>query len=228
MNTQYLVICEGVSECNCLLHLNRLMRALPPPEGCFRSLEFVGLPKTLDALTLKRKGVGSGEFGKVVQAYKGEYKRARSAKFLIWVDDDLYVRNDKSCGVNYERRPAGIPAFSFSTHNFEDYLALHLSDELFELWKSTCSANDHFSSPLYGADYERCFRLVLPDYKKGELPDDFLSLDALQNMVRHQQKLPAMATGPINRSRTFAADLAAILATAYPDVFRDGNCGKSQ
>ena len=219
MNTRYLVICEGVSECNYLQHLQRFVRELPLPVGTCSQLNFIGLPKSRDPQTLQRKGVGTGEYGKVVRAYKAERKRNRSAQFLIWVDDDLYVRNDKGCGVNYERKPQGIPDFSFSVHNFEDFVALHLPAELFERWRVEMSRAGHFENPLHGEDYGAVFEKILPKYQKGELPDGFVSVESLSNMIRHIGMLPEMSQGCLTRRQMFANDLAAILKEAYPDVF---------
>ena len=220
MDTRILVVCEGASECNYLLHLQRLLRELPPRVAEGVPLMLIGLPKERDPLTLRQKGVGTGEFGKVVSAYRCEQRKNPSARILVWVDDDLYVRDDKACGTNYARRPSGIPDFSFSVHNFEDFLALHFSDEQFKEWKRVFAATGHFQAPLHGTEYAPHFQQVWPQYKKADLPLGFVSVESLRNMIRHLARLPPMANGPINRVRTFAEDLSSILQQNYPDIFR--------
>lgn len=219
MDMRILIICEGASECNYLLHLQRFLRELPPPKGMSMPLVLIGLPKQRDPLTLRPKGVGTGEFGKVVRAYKNELRQNRSARFLIWVDDDLYVRNDQACGTHYNGKSGGIPDFSFSVHNFEDFLALHFPDEQFASWKTEFGSTGHFQSPLHGSEYAVHFQNILPKYKKGDLPIGFVSLDSLNNMIRHLRQLPPMARGCVTRVRTFAEDLTEILVHAYPDMF---------
>lgn len=220
MDTRILVVCEGASECNYLVHLQRLLRELPLRADGGVPLTLIGLPKDSDPLTLQQKGVGTGVFGKVVMAYKCEHRKNPSARILVWVDDDLYVRDDKACGTDYARRPSGIPDFSFSAHNFEDFLALHFPDEQFEAWKNMFAETGHFQVPLHGAEYEPYLQQVWPHYKKAELPLGFVSIESLCNMIRHLARLPPMADGPVNRVRTFAKDFSDILQQNYPDIFR--------
>lgn len=216
----YKVICEGVSECNYLLHLQRVLNALPFPEGCFAPLRLIASPKRLDPKTLKSIGVGSGVYGNVISDYQSEFKNNKTLPFIVWVDDDIYVRNDHDCQVNYNAKPSGIPDFSFSVHNFEDFLALHHPDDKFEEWKREFACTTHFNHPLHSVDYMPHYLKVFPDYRKGELPDGFITAETLKNMIRRGRELPLMTSGSLNSTRTFVADLSRILCTVYPDVFR--------
>lgn len=219
MDTHILVICEGASECNYLVHLQRFLRELPPLAVCGMPLTLIGLPKNYDPSTLRRKGVGTGTFGKIVSTYNAEWRKNKSARFLIWVDDDLYVRDDKMCGTHYAQKTNEVPDFSFSVHNFEDFIALHFPDGQFEEWKGVLGSTGHFQRPLHGAEYATHFQRIWPKYKKGDLPLDFVTDSSLRNMIRHLQSLPPMAEGGISRTRTFAQDLADILKQAYPEIF---------
>ena len=104
------VVCEGKSERNYLAALNRLLR----DSG-------IGLT-LLSPNPKKRDEDGGGHFRNVVQKYKDFRRNNRNVQPWIWVDWDLYLRNDQHCMELYESRPKGIPAFLFSIHNFEDFL----------------------------------------------------------------------------------------------------------
>jgi hypothetical protein len=216
----YIVICEGASECNYLRHLNQFLKSLPFPDGWFRPLNFIDRPKRINPLTLKNEGVGGGRFSKVQKAYKTEFRSNKCYPFLLWVDDDIYVRNDEGCLDSYNAKACGIPDFAFSIHNFEDFLALHLDDDGFEVWKTEFASTSHFSTPLHSEEYLLHFEKVMPGYKKNELPDGFVCETSLKNMMRHLSQLPPMGNGELRHMRVFAGELSQILQSTYSGIFR--------
>lgn len=145
------VICEGKSECNYLQAINRLLRE-------------AGI-----GLVLKAQDAGGGMYKKVEKAYKQCVKRERHTVAWIWVDYDLYERNDKGCKTAYKNKPKGIPDFLFSVHNFEDFLILHLTDDKVANWISTCK-DSHLLSPLHSNQYTPRLAQFFPNYTKGSLP----------------------------------------------------------
>ena len=99
-----IVVCEGSSEFAYIQELNRLMREME----C--------------SVVFRPIAVGSGFYAAVQSKYR-EIKRANPrGDICIWVDADIYIRNERNCNDAYRRRPAGVPAFLFSRQNFEDFL----------------------------------------------------------------------------------------------------------
>ncbi len=192
------VVCEGESEWTYLQRLNSALAAEPFPEGWSDvPIRFVGRPK--------KTGVGSGVFKAVERELRKEMKQNPSVEKWVWVDADLYVRNDKECGTNYRKRAAGIPPFCFSVFNFEDFLALHLDDEGFERWIGVMEESGHFKNPLHWDDYRGRFEKVMPGYRKGGLPADFVTLTSLGNLSRHLAQLPRVEWRGFMEKRMFAS-----------------------
>lgn len=90
----YMIVCEGASECNYLDHLNRFLATLPAPPNAMIPLRFIAVPRTIDRTTGTKIGCGGGAFNKVSKAYRSEWSNNKAYPFGIWVDSDLYVRND--------------------------------------------------------------------------------------------------------------------------------------
>lgn len=216
----YIVVCEGASECNYLLHLNRFLATLPPPRDAgLVPLRLIPRPKNVDPKTGVNVGCGGGDYGKVSKCYRSEHATNRSYPFGIWVDADLYVRNDKDCGTRYKGRPAGIPAFDFSVLNFEDFLALHADELLFEKWVHEMLSAGHFNRPLYWEEYEPHYLNVFTAYLKNSLPVDFISVESLRNLFRHMDMLPSVDRCGLTIDKTFAGFMKKILTEAYPQIW---------
>ena len=220
MDGVYLVICEGESECNYLGHLNRFLSTLPlPASGGPVALRFIPKPTREDPVKGRAIGCGSGDFTKVSKAYKAEQKKNRHATFAIWVDADLYVRNDKGNRDKYESRPAGIPSFNFSLLNFEDFLALHADEAHFAAWVEEMRKAGHFECPCHWEAYEPHCLKVFPEYQKNRLPVDFMTKDRLTNLFRHLDALPGIDTKGLTVEKTFATVLRDVLTRNYPTLF---------
>ena len=202
------VVCEGESEWAYLQRLNSMLAGLPyPADMTDVPIRFIGRPK--------KTGVGQGAFKAVERELRRELKQNPSAEKWAWVDADLYVRNDRNCGDNYRNRPAGIPAFHFSVFNFEDFLSLHLNDEGFGRWVRVMSDAGHFRKPLHWDDYRSAFEKVMPGYRKGCLPADFVTLESLGRLKRHLSQMPDMDLGGLNELRIFAESMLAEISRWY-------------
>lgn len=192
------VVCEGESEWTYLQRLNSALAGEPFPEGWMEvPVRFIGRPK--------KTGVGTGAFKDVERELRKEIKQNQTAEKWAWVDADLYVRNYKDCGTNYQKRASGIPSFHFSIFNFEDFIALHLDDERFGRWVDVMTEAGHFKSPLHWEEYKVYFEKVMPGYRKGGLPADFVNLASLGNLNRHLAQLPLVDLNGFTVDRTFAA-----------------------
>jgi hypothetical protein len=149
----YLVICEGASETAYFQKLNRYLR------------------ESQINLTLLPKCCKGGQYSIVVQKYKQVFKGNKNSLILIWVDYDMYCRNDQGNQDSYNNKPSGIPDFLFSRMNFENYLALHMEKEQLDKWILQCVSHNHFQEPMHAAVYEDIFReTMFKGYKKGDMP----------------------------------------------------------
>jgi len=216
----YIIVCEGASECNYLDHLNRFLSTLPLPDGGGPiPLRFIARPKNIDPKTGVNVGCGGGDYGKVSRAYRKEWRANRTYPFGIWVDADLYVRNDNGNRELYAHPAGKIPAFDFSILNFEDFIALHYCDELVEKWKTKFSEVGHFRCPLHWEEYKVYYSELFPDYRKNLLPIEFLSVEALRNLFRHMDEMPDVDYNGLRVENTFAGLLKAVLMRSYPAMF---------
>ncbi len=168
---QYLIIvCEGLSEYAYIQELNRTLREL-------------GVRAVLHPVC-----IGSGFYAKAVAKFRQVKKDNPRDAIHIWVDYDIYARNERNCRDEYERRPQGIPAFLFSRQNSEDFLATHLDATRLRTWVNHCRQTRHLETPLPTSRHIPLFRDVLfQNYKKGNLPFAF-STTTLRQMLENQAK----------------------------------------
>lgn len=195
-----IVICEGASEATYFQRLNSFLVSQPyPDDWCDVPIRFVIKPS--------KEGVGTGAYKRVEQALRKEIKANPKFEKWVWVDADLYVRNDKGTRDGYLKRSQTIPSFCFSVLNFEDFLALHLDDEKFAAWVQIMSNAGHFKTPLHSDDYETLFKQIMPNYRKAELPIDFITLESLGNLKRHLSQMPTIDFHGLPIEHSFAQAL---------------------
>lgn len=226
----YIVVNEGASERTYLQSLRSFFaNRMPLDEYFCPRLDLI--PKVTNG------GIGGGAFPLVRKTFRVCRQIDRHASIVIWVDADIYVRN----GTVSERRNAeayarkgNLPDFFFSVMNFEDFLALHFDDDLFDRWYDELEASGHFDTPLSGEAYAPVFapiwtsqiaRLGISqtEYAKGDLPADFISVETLCNMMRHAVDLRMQKLFRGNSSsRTFPEFLSDCLREQYPEIFGRG------
>jgi phage pi2 protein 07 len=152
----FCVICEGKSEVAYIQEFRRLLREL----GISSNI----LPYS----------VGTGHYVEVVRKYRQVCKERRKDKidsFIIWVDADVYKRNEQKNQTKYSKKQKYIPNFKFNTYNFEDFLVMHLPKEEVAKWEKICSDAGHFITPMHSDVYLPLLcKSILPTYCKGELP----------------------------------------------------------
>ena len=203
-----IVVCEGASEWMYLQRLNSFLSSLPFPDGWFDvPIRFVGKPP--------KTGVGTGEYKAIEREIRRVGKQNCSLERWTWVDADLYVRNDKACGDHYLKRPMGIAPFAFSVLNFEDFLALHLDDDRFSLWKEVMTKAGHFQEPLHWEEYRPLYQKIVPGYHKADIPVDFITLASLGNLRRHLMQMPFVDLKGLSVGRTFADFMLAEITCWY-------------
>lgn len=144
-----IVICEGESEYSYIQNINRILHY-----------------KSSYGALFKPVAVNTGYFNEVKKRYSSEFKNNPKSSIIIWVDFDLYKRNDKDCMKSYKKKQ-GTPDFLFSYMNFEDFLILHENENTVSKWIKL--RGDHFEEPMHSDEYLSKFKLIKPNYKKGEL-----------------------------------------------------------
>ena len=169
-NSFLIIVCEGESEVAYIQELNRL----------FREMEI--------SATLHPVCVGTGFFYNVVATYRNVRRANPRTDIQIWVDWDVYARNERQCLDAYSRKGKGIPSFCFSRQNFEDFLATHLAEDELARWLEVCRSNGHLKTPLHSEEYISLFREVLfPQYSKGDIPFP-LTQERIERMLQNQNK----------------------------------------
>ena len=185
----------------------------PIPEGMFET--------PLKFIPPKCAVVKSGSYASAIRNYKNRFKENRGSSIKIWTDFDLYHRNDKGNATAYKLKSArhpNIPDFHFSFHNFEDFLALHLEAGQFNEWLRIFTGNGHFNIPLYSTDYINGFRKIIPEYRKGDLPEDFVNQDSLKRLKHNKATRPTSNPQNLQGIGCFADFLINEIDKTYPDL----------
>lgn len=170
MNNPILLVCEGSSEENYIIQLNRLFRY--PDSDCK-----VFIPCNAH----------SGRYSLIRKKFEEVQKRNKKQKdkIKIWLDKDLYIREGTEENSRYNSKDYLILQCLFSLMNFEDYLALHCMPKIVEDWQSICESNNHFVAPMHASQYEKLFNKFISknfsaEYRKGDVPFELTQETILQ------------------------------------------------
>ena len=187
--------------------------------------------------TVTNDRIGGGAFGLVHRTFREVSPHNRKIPLMIWVDRDIYVRNsnrsERASASSYAGKRT-VPDFHFSVMNFEDFLALHFDAGLFEMWKEILDKHGHFVVPLCSDAYDELWRPIWEEfihvhpevghggYKKGSLPEGFVSLASLRNLRRNvadpmMAELFAKHSSP--DASAFPVWLSDMLHRIYPEEF---------
>lgn len=225
------IIVEGPSERAYMQRLMSFLESDMPLDVDGYSSRLVFYP------TVTNNRIGGGSYNLVYRTYREVSPRNLRTPLMIWVDRDIYVRNsnrsERASAAGYANKGT-LPDFYFSVMNFEDFLALHFESELFNRWKESLNQNQHFAVPLHGDDYDALWRPVWKDfldvhsevgqgaYKKGSLPEGFVSLASLRNLcenVRDPMMAGIFAKHSSSSAPAFPVWLADTLRQIYPEEF---------
>ena len=207
---RHIIVCEGQSEWAYLRRLQGFLDDLPLETGRFQPPLIFISPESAIAK--------SGEYKTLVKNYQAKRKENKTSSIEIWADFDLYHRNDQSCADNYKNKPAGIPHFLFSYHNFEDFFALHHAGNALQAWLDygNPSGRHHFTNPLHSSDYLPEMTRLFPDYAKGDLPVDFVNQQSLKNLKANLHHQATSNPQYLQGIRSFAEFLIHEIEQAYP------------
>lgn len=172
-NKTYIILCEGSSEKAYIQLINRL------------------LTKNNIKITFAAKEIGTGHFSDVEKAYKKQCKENKKIDKVIWVDKDIYKRNDRNNGIEYAGKVDNIPDFLFTTYNFEDFLVMHLDDNIIDTWQQILNTKGHFSTPLKSSEYIPLIKDnidIFNNYEKGDIPFE-ITLDNIRQAYKIHQNL---------------------------------------
>lgn len=220
-SNRYIAVVEGSSEYQYLQRLNSfLTRDIMPSDD--------GAPRLVFSARPKNGGVGGGNFTQVRKAYRNAKGEKAKAEIILVVDLDIYIRGETVQEKQNAREYAAkknMPDFHFSIMNFEDFLALHFDDDLFVRWYETFFTAGHFNKPLIAAEYIKHFAPIWESaykskYCKGELPSNFITPKALNNLRRHvKDERVVRLFNAASRSETFAQLLVRKLEEQCMSIF---------
>ncbi len=166
--TIILLVCEGPSERAYIQKLNRYFDEEEIP------LQFIARPSN------------GGQFSQVIRKYREQKRNNKKSIIKIWVDWDIYLRNDAKNMDHYKAKPSDIPDFLFSYLNYEDFLTMHLDSEILNKWRLSCNKRNHFTSPSHSSEYIEEFVKFIGNYSKGEIPFE-INKQSLDNLKKHQE-----------------------------------------
>lgn len=167
----YIILCEGSSEYAYIQILNRILK-----------------DNNMN-ISFAAKVIGSGHFSDVEKAYKKQCKENKKLKKDIWVDKDIYERNDRDNNTKYSNKEPNIPNFLFTTYNFEDFLVMHLGDDISDNWHQILNTQNHFNIPLKSDQYIPLIKekiAVFNNYEKGDIPFE-ITLDHIKQAYKIHQ-----------------------------------------
>ncbi|MDD3001089.1 MAG: hypothetical protein PHF29_04980 [Candidatus Riflebacteria bacterium] len=165
-NQTIIVLCEGSSENAYLQELNRFLRE--------EEKHIVFIPKI----------IGSGHYKEVMMKYLSERKSNQRSRIEVWIDDDIYIRNERNNMTNYNKTRNKIN-FLFNVHNFEDFLVLHHKDQILDDWIQICRDHNHVEKPMINAVYEPLITSVFSNYTKTNCPLTSITQTNLDNLFKH-------------------------------------------
>ncbi len=212
---QYIIVCEGRSE---YVYLQRLQSFLElQAAGWCVPLRFIQrLPKNADG-----DENGGGFYTNVTRCYRQQRKDNKKAHIEIWVDHDIYLRQtsapERRNRTRYLSKPAGIPDFVFSFHNFEDFLMLHMDDSAVQRWHAAFDSTGHATNPLHSDAYLPHFASVMPGYQKGDLSPDFITQESLLRL-KNNLATPLIPAPTDPCFRNFAQFLIDQIDAAFPTL----------
>ena len=129
--------------------------------------------------------IGSGHYSYVYRKYLSWKKNNRKCNAYIWIDKDVYIRNEHDNYDNYQISPIK-DSFRFNYMNFEDFLVLHLSIEKINEWQDICNLKNHFVNPLCSRDYLSLFKeKMISDYEKGSFPIKIFNMNTIKNLIKN-------------------------------------------
>ena len=188
------IIVEGPSERAYMQRLASFLESEMPLDEDGFSSRLVFYP------TMTNNRIGGGSYNLVHKAYKTLCPQNPKTPLMVWVDLDIYIRNsnqrERASAVGYKNK-GKMPDFHFSVMNFEDFLALHFDEGLFVCWKMTFDLAGHFVVPLHSDKYDKLWQPIwtkflikhpevgIGEYKKGSIPEGFITSRALNNLRRN-------------------------------------------
>lgn len=183
----YHIICEGSSEEAYLKEFNRYLREK-------------GLNTYLKSYNLR----GVTCYKDIVKKYRDACKENKYTQdhIFIWLDNDVFQRGKFSKEI-LQKKLKRFSGIKYNYHNFEDFLVMHLPDEIICLWNRICQENNHFNNPLKGEEVEELIKEIFPGYKKGHLPNSMQFTDEFFTKLVQNQK---------SDKTTFKSDFIAVIA----------------
>lgn len=173
------ILCEGDSEVGYITKLNKFL-----DNGNYN---FIFHSNNLHGC-LKSK---TSPYSKIVSNFE-EFSKGIKGQFLIWLDEDMFKRGQLKENILKNKLKKFISIHRkveiiYSTQNFEDFLSMHLEQELFEKWEEICLKQNHFNNPMISTVYEPLMKTIIKDYSKGKLPSEIYIDDSIIERLKNRQ-----------------------------------------
>jgi hypothetical protein len=171
------VVCEGRSESAYLNQINRFLKEKNIKTTFLPNLTYGG---HFNVIEKKLRKLG----------YLKKRKSYSNEELRIWVDKDVYERNEQKNKDKYENFIQKHPqlTFCFNRFSFEDFYILHFDAETVGKWYDLCRKEDHFNAPIKSEVCEKLILRVVPNYEKGNVPFGFIDGKSLENLFENNKK----------------------------------------
>jgi hypothetical protein len=173
------VICEGRSEEAYLASMNLFFR------DNNINIRFAARPTYTGHFNAIKKKLQ--DFGLLKKRKKTEI----DLTVIVWIDWDIYERNEQSNKDKYNEflQKYCMSCFKFNYFSFEDFLILHNDIEIVKQWYELCRKEGHFNGkPIRSDVCEKLIERIIPNYKKGQLPHSFITNESLRNAFENNAK----------------------------------------
>ncbi|GHU21360.1 hypothetical protein FACS189472_13950 [Alphaproteobacteria bacterium] len=171
------VVCEGRSESAYLNQINRFLKE--------NSIKIIFSPVSTDGghFNVIKKKLQELGYLKKKTAYQNR-------ELIIWVDKDVYERNEQKNKDKYEDFIQKYPllTFCFNRFSFEDFYILHFDAETVIKWYDLCRKKGHFNVPIESKVCENLILGIVSNYEKGDISSEFINKDSLKNLLENNKK----------------------------------------
>lgn len=178
------ILCEGNSETNYITRLNKFL----DNEG----YNFTFQSENLHGSLLSKTDTEKSAYNKITNKFKNLLSKSKKGLFVIWLDDDVFKRQQLKKDIlenllkNFNSIHKKIKII-YSYENFEDFLSMHLEQELFEQWERICLEQNHFETPMISTVYEPLIRTIIKGYSKEKLPSEIhIDVDTIKILKERQ------------------------------------------
>lgn len=178
------ILCEGNSETGYITKLNKFLDD--------NDYNFTFCSENLKGCFPSKTDTGDGAYNRITNKFKNLLSKSKNGLFVIWLDNDVFKRGQLKKDI-LEKQLGKFASIHkkvkiiYSYENFEDFLSMHLEQELFERWEKICLEKNHFETPMVSTVYEPLIRTIIDGYSKEKLPSEIqIDIDTIRILEERQ------------------------------------------